>query len=966
MAPHDVMACNDCSVVCTSSTGYAAHLRSRGHARRISGSNTLLHCPLCNLNVVGSRGWIEHLQSKRHLNKVDPTTGEVAPELPESTEREEFCNTCNTVIPRHAWQRHLQTSGHLKKERYTAYKSVSDEAEKDKHGIAVSGSLDFGIVEPADAQQGIRLNMSVENSVPLSRVVLVEARLSSFSGKGDPPSFSINIPANSLITSSRRVTTEILFRATFNGRYDDRLEIIFEDQALSKRFAIVRPIQAIIGSKADHELLKPKSPYVPRIRRDREAVMDVVLGVAPPALDAITYVVKLTQSPIPKELAGALVTGAPQHRAGNIKRLFLPQIWNSDTYSRHMKHLIWVEEFQMDLDVPGLSENRPSVLIGDQILVKPIESTTGRWFSGHVHFVHMESVGLRFHSSFSWSAGQKYNIRFKLNRIPLRRQHQALDTAFTQDRVLFPEPKHVQAPFPPRALTIVNKLIATNPNQLMAVKGIVNQQPGSVPFIVFGPPGTGKTVTMVEAIRQLYLTNSNARILACAPSNSAADLIASRLKDLGPAVLFRFYAPSRKRGQVPDELLPFTSIKHVGANSASESYFATQRDSAAGLFTVPPMARLKRFRIIVCTCVSASFPYGVGLPRGHFSHLFFDEAGHATEPETMIAIKTMADNDTNIVLSGDPRQLGPIIRSKVATALGLEISYMERLMNDEMYDEQKAHGRTVVKLVMNFRSHNAILKFPNERFYRGELRQCGDPKVINAYIGSSHLVSKKFPIIFHSISGKDDREASSPSFFNIDEATQVKAYIQALRADNKIKTSYAEIGVIAPYYAQCLKLRKLLRAIGAEEVKVGSVEEFQGQERKVIIVSTVRSSREWVTSDVRHALGFVANPRRFNVSVTRAQALLIVVGDPNILALDPLWSSFLRYIKANGGWKGPSPSANIFGEDVDEGSIRADALADMSRFTRRIEALTLAGVGDEEDANAADSANIDRPWRILE
>lgn len=140
----------------------------------------------------------------------------------------------------------------------------------------------------------------------------------------------------------------------------------------------------------------------------------------------------------------------------------------------------------------------------------------------------------------------------------------------------------------------------------------------------------------------------------------------------------------------------------------------------------------------------------------------------------------------------------------------------------------------VIKLVRNFRSHNAILKFPNEQFYKGELQQCGDPKTINAYIGSPHLPNKNFPIIFHSISGKDLREASSPSFFNIDEATQVKAYVQALREDRKVRITDQDIGVIAPYHAQCLKIRTLLRSV-AEGVKVGSVEEFQGQVRRISI-----------------------------------------------------------------------------------------------------------------------------------
>jgi helicase MOV-10 len=185
-------------------------------------------------------------------------------------------------------------------------------------------------------------------------------------------------------------------------------------------------------------------------------------------------------------------------------------------------------------------------------------------------------------------------------------------------------------------------------------------------------------VTIVEAIRQLLVRNPTARILACAPSNSAADLIASRLIALGNDVLFRFYAPSRNKGQVPDELIPFTTT------------------NADGHFTVPPMAVMRRFKVVVSTCVSASMPYGIGMPRGHFSHLIFDEAGQATEPETMIAIKTMADNSTAVILSGDPKQLGPIIRSNIAREFGLETSYLERLMDRDLYDEQMEHGNTYV------------------------------------------------------------------------------------------------------------------------------------------------------------------------------------------------------------------------------------------------------------------------------
>ena len=94
-----------------------------------------------------------------------------------------------------------------------------------------------------------------------------------------------------------------------------------------------------------------------------------------------------------------------------------------------------------------------------------------------------------------------------------------------------------------------------------------------------------------------------------------------------------------------------------------------------------------------------------------------------------------------------------------------------------------------MKLVKNFRSHATILKFPNEKFYDGELEQCGDSRVINTYIGSPLLVSSHFPLVFHAIAGEDAREASSPSFFNIDEVSIVKDYIKKLRDDRKHRTS---------------------------------------------------------------------------------------------------------------------------------------------------------------------------------
>ncbi|OCH84002.1 hypothetical protein OBBRIDRAFT_840039 [Obba rivulosa] len=178
--------------------------------------------------------------------------------------------------------------------------------------------------------------------------------------------------------------------------------------------------------------------------------------------------------------------------------------------------------------------------------------------------------------------------------------------------------------------------------------------------------------------------------------------------------------------------------------------------------------------------------------------------------------------------------------------------------------------------------------------------------------------------------------------------------LQSLRADHRFRISGEEIGIIAPYNAQCRKIRMALKGV-ADEIKVGSVEEFQGQERRVIIISSVRSSREFVNYDLKHTLGFVANPRRFNVAVTRAKALLVVIGDPSVLSLDPLWRSFLNYVHVNGTSR---PSITPFGSDA----ITEDGKATRQPGTPAPLWTIPEAAAEDEDADA----NVDRPWREVE
>ncbi|KAL4247242.1 DNA2/NAM7 helicase family protein [Abortiporus biennis] len=983
---HDVHICRDCGVVSESTHNYHQHLAGRSHRRKVAGLNGPFFCKACSISVQCRENWVGHVNGRRHRTNCAHVDIDVnaPPEEVVDVEGHIYCNVCRAFVLERNWARHPSTPIHQRKTRFAKLEAAFADAAKDKHGISVShhpDGLDFGVVAVEDAGSGIDRQLTVKSAVPLAKISLIGLEVTRPFRQTSPFSLHAqNIDALPRpVVYGRDIILTVQFRQSNLGLYNARVELTFQDTALHQKFVIVREVRAIVGDQAEYDKLRPVAPFLPKPRVNRAPATDVIPGPPPPALANIPYIVKLPLNLIPAYVSHALSRGTISSIVSHFQNSLLPRHLDSSNHGRHYKYLLWAEEYRSEqdlqmydienvqlrmfnhyyyLEVPGLAEKRPSVLVGDSILVQPVGSPSGRWFEGHVHVVRQKEVGLKFHASFNVAA--RYRIRFRLNRYPLRRQHQALDIALHSDRILFPSSNHVRYPVAPVAnlnthitASIHNRLIASNPAQLQAVTSIVKLPPGSLPFVIFGPPGTGKTVTIVEAIRQVLDTNPNAKILACAPSNSAADLIASRLSMLKTDQLFRFYAPSRHKSDVPDELLPYSSTTSLGH------------------FSVPPMATMKRFRVIVSTCVSASFAYGIGMPRGHFSHIFVDEAGHATEPDVMISVKTMADNDTNIVLSGDPKQLGPIIRSGIARELGLEKSYLERLMESRAYDERVGRGKTVVKLVHNFRSHPSILDFPNKQFYRNELESYGDRKVINAYIDSPHLINKKFPIIFHALCGKDEREAASPSFFNILEILQVKKYVEKLKGSRDVRITDADIGVIAPYHAQCLKIRSTLRAF-ADGVKVGSVEEFQGQERKVIIISTVRSSREYVEYDLKHTLGFVANPRRLNVSITRAKSLLIIVGDPTVLSLDPLWRSFLNYIYDHGGWTGdPDGPSWDPEEDVTDGydeKMRDAGWLDLNDFARRMESLTLRELGNQNGDGGEEDGDdgVDRPWRDVE
>ncbi|XP_068193715.1 putative helicase mov-10-B.2 isoform X2 [Antennarius striatus] len=739
-----------------------------------------------------------------------------------------------------------------------------------------------------------------------------------------------------LLQPGSSYSIQVKFCFTLVGFYPATLAFEFKpDLKDSTSFHIVRFLEAKFITALGRELA-PVVPYQPRSLPawTPEETYTIIDGQRPEGLSVMKLqnVVELKQYRMPAYMTH-FIKSLKQPASFTDKRTLLESSLTWESYSEKFQLMIYLEEQQMEVDikkynipnndreeaimtrdqvnkrllileVPGVSENRPSVLRGDALLAYPVGEKKTK-YRGYVHSVQLDKLKLGFDSQLLnlFLDKMKFNVEFTVNRLTLRIQHRAAELAVVHDlkQVLFPAAPPVpsqQTTLP--QLRLFDSKLETNVEQYQAVQHIVAGSSKPAPYLVFGPPGTGKTVTLVEAIKQIEKSPASCHILACAPSNSAADLLCLKILDhVDKHGVFRMYASSRDPEYVPDKLKACSNL--VG-----------------DCYLYPAKENLMQFRIIVTTLLTAGRLVTGNIPEGHFTHVFVDEAGHAVETECVVPLAGLLHPSSGqLVLAGDPKQLGPILRSPFALKYGMGVSFLERLMKDfSLYqkNEDAFDNRFVTKLLRNYRSHPAILKIPNDLFYDGELQVCADEIVRNSYCSWEYLPKENFPVIFHGVPGVDEREASSPSFFNVAEVEVLMDYVQKLlqtqgkRGLSKISPS--DIGIIAPYRKQVQKIRIALNKVGKglkknmSGLKVGSVEEFQGQERRVILVSTVRSSPKYAEIDREFNLGFVKNEKRFNVAMTRAKALLVVVGNPRVLNSDPTWAKFIQFCQEEGGYTG--------------------------------------------------------------
>ncbi len=439
-----------------------------------------------------------------------------------------------------------------------------------------------------------------------------------------------------------------------------------------------------------------------------------------------------------------------------------------------------------------------------------------------------------------------------------------------------------------------------NPTQRAAVRFALSARDVAV---IHGPPGTGKTTTLVELVRQAV--RHGARVLVCAPSNLAVDNLLERLLAQGEEAV-RLGHPARVLAALRAHTLDLMVEDHPDTRQArrwaKEAYAlfrqankwtrgkpepGAKRDlrqegrallTAARRLEDQAVERILNAAPILCATTTGLDSELLG--QRSFDLLVLDEACQTTEPGCWVPLLRCG----RVVLAGDHCQLPPTVVSPEAARQGFGISLLERLVGH--YGE-----RVTRRLGVQYRMHQAIAAFSSAEFYDGTLMA---DETVQAHLlrdlpGVQAESLTDTPLLFLDTAGAgldEQKEPDGESKFNAGEARLVARKVKALLAAG---VRPEDIAVIAPYGAQVRRLREEFTVPGLE---IDSIDGFQGREKEAVVLSLVRSN-------AIGEVGFLADIRRMNVALTRARRKLIVVGDSATLSIVPFYQRLFEYFEAN-------------------------------------------------------------------
>ena len=446
--------------------------------------------------------------------------------------------------------------------------------------------------------------------------------------------------------------------------------------------------------------------------------------------------------------------------------------------------------------------------------------------------------------------------------------------------------------FAPMAFPYLNKTQEEAVNEVLRAKDVA---------IVHGPPGTGKTTTLVEAINETLMRES--QVLVCAQSNMAVDWISEKLVDRGIPVL-RIGNPTR----VNDKMLSFTYERRFEAHPDYPQLWSIRKalrelrqhrkrgDSSYHQKTERLKSRATELevrinselfgeaRVIACTLTGSAHRL---LQGQRYNTLFIDEAAQALEAACWIPIRKVS----RVVLAGDHCQLPPTVKSIAALKAGLGKTLMERIVEN--------HPDEVSLLKIQYRMNEQIMRFSSDWFYHGEVESAPSVK----YRG---ILDYDIPIEWRQASIDDEgtppaEEFVGESFGRINK-TEAQLTLDTLQryfekiGKQRVLDERIDVGVISPYRAQVQYLRQQLRKREFFKpfrhlISVNTVDGFQGQERDIIVISLVRSNDEG-------QIGFLRDLRRMNVAITRARMKLIIMGNASTMTRHPFYRKLYEYVQS--------------------------------------------------------------------
>lgn len=471
-------------------------------------------------------------------------------------------------------------------------------------------------------------------------------------------------------------------------------------------------------------------------------------------------------------------------------------------------------------------------------------------------------------------------------------------------------------------ITIAHQL---NQSQQEAVKLIASAKDVAV---VHGPPGTGKTTTLMRAIMQTLMHEK--QVLVCSPSNVAVDLLTEKLVQQGINVL-RLGNPARVSEEVLNNTLDVRMMNHVSwkelkeYRKRAEEYFAMakkykrnfgyqereqrnllynearqlQKD-ASTLEDYILWDQFEKAQVVACTPVVAA---GRLMRDLRFKTVFIDEAAQALEPMSWIPISRAE----RVIFAGDHLQLPPTVKSRKAEEGGLKYTLFERVV--------KSQKSATALLRTQYRMHDNIMGFSNKMFYEGKLESDVTVKDnLLSFDENDELLKRSLEFIDTAGSGYNEKQnPESLSYSNPEEAELLLKHLakvleqyeettaRHLDSARSDKTVSLRIGIIAPYKQQVEFIRNYileneLFKDSRHHFSVRTVDGFQGQERDIICISMTRSNDNG-------EIGFLSDTRRMNVALTRAKRKLLVFGDSATLANHTFYKSFLDYVEEVGGYR---------------------------------------------------------------